>query len=306
MNAVDYKQTGTVFDLQRFSINDGPGIRTIVFLKGCDLRCAWCSNPESQKYEPELLFRSVFCIHCLQCVDACNYDAIGPKYENWVDRKKCTNCGDCVMVCPSSALIIKGKSMTVEEVIKVAKKDDSYYRNSGGGLTLSGGEALLQPDFSRELLKAAHAQGWNTAMETEGYVDEEVIRDVIPHVDYVLFDIKSIDPKKHRAYTGVDNELILKNAVIVQEITNMIVRVPVIPNFNSKVEEIQAIAEFVATKLPNVKELHILPYHNYGESKYEALGRKYPLHGVKKFEPEVVKGLKDIVESYGLECHVGG
>lgn len=306
MNAVDYKQTGTVFDMQRFSINDGPGIRTIVFLKGCKLRCAWCSNPESQKYEPELLFRAVFCIHCNRCIDACTHDAIGPKYEDWVNRSKCVNCGDCTMVCPSNALIIKGKIMTVEEVIKVAKKDDSYYRNSGGGITLSGGEALLQPDFSRELFKAAHAQGWNTAIETEGYIDEEIIKDVIPHVDYVLYDIKSVDPKKHKAYTAVDNELILKNAVLVQNISTTIVRVPVIPNFNSKVEEIRAIAEFVATKMPNVKEIHILPYHNYGESKYGALGRKYPLQGVKRFELEAIKVLKDEVESFGLQCHVGG
>lgn len=305
MESVNYKASGTVFDTQRFSVNDGPGIRTIIFLKGCPLRCAWCSNPESQKMTPELMYRENLCIHCGKCTRVCQYDAIGPQYKYFVDREKCVNCGECALVCPTSALVMKGKTMTVEEVIKIAKKDESYYWNSGGGITLSGGEALTQPKFAKEIFKAAHAQGWNTALETEGYTTEDIIRDVIPHVDTVLLDIKAYHPDIHKKWTGVDNENIKKNAKIIQNLAHTIIRVPTIPGVNADKEEFTEIVKFVAG-LENVNELHILPYHRYGEAKYKALGMEYPMDGVKTPDDEYIEELKKIVESYGLICKVGG
>lgn len=305
MESINYKISGTVFDIQRFSVNDGPGIRTIIFLKGCPLRCAWCSNPESQKKEPDLMYRAGICIHCGRCVSVCKYDAIGPQYENFIDRDKCVKCGECALACPSGALTMKGKEMTVEEVIKIAKKDDSYYFNSGGGITLSGGEALTQPEFAKEIFKAAHAQGWNTAIETEGYVSENVLRDVLPHVDTILLDFKANDPKIHKKWTGVDNALIKNNAKIVQSLGHTIIRIPLIPGVNADKEEFTDMVEYIAT-LEKIKEVHILPYHRFGENKYNLLGRDYKLEGVQTLDEEYVEELKKLVESYGLICKIGG
>lgn len=305
MESINYKEKGIVFDIQRYSINDGPGIRTIVFLKGCPLRCVWCSNPESQQINTELMYRSTACIHCGRCVQTCNHQAIGPTNRNWIDRDRCVVCGECVNVCPASALVLKGKEMTVEEVVNELKKDESYYWNSNGGITLSGGEALLQKNFAKELLKASKAQGWNTAIETEGYISEDTLREVLPYSNQVLLDIKTYDTELHKKYTGVNNDLIKDNARIIQSITNTIIRVPVIPGVNDNINEFTNIVSFVKT-LPNVSELHILPYHNYGENKYYLLGRDYILHGVKKSSEEHIEKLKEIVEKNGLSCHIGG
>ncbi len=306
MQSIDYSKKGTVFDIQRFSINDGPGIRTIVFLKGCPLRCLWCSNPESQNPKPELMYRSIFCIHCGKCTEVCKHGAIGPMHEKFVDRSKCVACGDCVLACSTSALIMKGKRMTVEEVINEVKKDETYYWNSGGGITVSGGEALTQPKFVKELFKAARAQGWHTAIETEGYVSLEVIEDVVPFIDLVLLDIKHTNPEKHKKFTAVKNELILSNAKRIQEISETIVRVPVVKGFNDTVEEFTDIVNFVDNNMPNVKEIHVLPYHNYGESKYEMVGKVYELKGLETPPCELIDKFREIVEETGRSCHVGG
>ena len=305
METINYGAKGIVFDIQRFSIHDGPGIRTIIFLKGCPLRCRWCSNPESQKMKPELMYRSDQCIRCGSCFKVCKVGAINLDKEYIVDREKCTSCGECVLVCPSSALLMKGKTMTVEEVIKEARKDSIQYYRSDGGITLSGGEALVQGEFAKELFKVCKAQGWHTAIETEGYANEEVIRDVMPYVDLVMLDIKSVDHKKHMEFTGVDNETILKNARIIQEITNTVIRIPVIPEFNSSREEITDIIKFVKT-LPNIKKVHLLPYHRYGENKYKLLNREYEMKDTKELSDDYKNELKQIVESYGLECQIGG
>lgn len=306
MNSVDYSAKGTVFDIQRYSIHDGPGIRTIVFLKGCPLRCKWCSNPESQSYAPDLMYRKVMCIGCKRCIAVCKQHAIAETNPHWVDREKCNLCGECALVCPSSALQMKGEEMTVQDVIKEVRKDETQYYRSGGGITLSGGETLTQPVFAREIFKACHAQGWHTAIETEGYVGEDIIRDVVPHIDLVLLDIKSLNPEQHKKFTGVDNAIILKAARLIQTLTDVIVRVPVVPGFNATEEDIDKIATFVKNEMPRVKEIHLLGYHNYGQGKYELLGRKYELEGTPKNSEETMNKFKAIVESKGLTCVIGG
>lgn len=305
MEAIDYSKEGMIFDIQRYSINDGPGIRTIVFLKGCPLRCVWCSNPESQMYEKELMYRKILCINCGNCVKVCKNGAIGPQNENWIDREKCVVCGECVNVCPASALVVKGKLMSVEEVISELKKDESYYLKSNGGITLSGGEALMQPEFTKELLKAAKSRGWHTTIETEGYVSENVIKDILRYVDLVLLDIKANNSEIHKKFTKVDNTLIKKNAKIIQEMTKTVIRIPLIPGVNSDIKEFTDIIKFVKT-LENVNEIHILPYHNFGESKYYLLGRDYQLSKIKKLNEEYVDKLKNIVEEFGYKCEIGG
>ena len=238
MATVNYQEKGVVFDIQRFSVNDGPGIRSIVFLKGCPLSCLWCCNPESQRIEPDVMYDQKKCIGCGKCMKACRQGAIGPENLSWVDRSKCIGCGECVNVCPTGALTLKGEVMSVNEIIQVLRRDAHYFRKSGGGVTLSGGEPLTQWRFARELLKACKAQGWDTAIETTAYGTDEAIEAVIPYVDLVLMDCKSTDPEVHKRVTGVSNEKIRKNAAKIVKIANqVIIRVPTIPTVNAFEEE---------------------------------------------------------------------
>lgn len=304
-SSIDYSAAGTVFDIQRFSIHDGPGIRTIVFLKGCPLSCLWCCNPESQNPKPEVMFQASRCIHCGRCIKACKFGAIHPENTGLVDHKICVGCGECVNVCPSGALTMKGQRMTVDQVIQELKRDEINYRRSGGGITLSGGEPLMHYGFAAELFKASQAKGWHTAIETTGYASAEAIETAFPYVDLALMDIKSVNDEIHRKVTGVSNEIILKNARRISEITQMVVRVPTIPNVNASPEGIRAICEFVLT-LHQVNTVHLLPYHTYGENKYELLGRQYLMNPETSLSEEEIAVLKKIVESYGLQCIIGG
>ncbi len=305
MDSINYNLTGTVFDIQRFSLHDGPGIRTIVFLKGCPLSCKWCSNPESQNKKPVIMYKKDDCLHCGRCIKVCKQGAIDPKNPHYIDRDKCIGCGECANACPAGALVLKGKTMTVAQLIKELKKDATTFRRSGGGVTLSGGEPLVQHEFSATLLKACKAQGWNTAIETTGLGTEEAIEQVIPYVDTVLMDIKNIDPELHKKFTGVTNEIILKNAPRITRISNTVIRVPVIPGFNYSVESIGAIAEFAKT-LTGVRTIHLLPYHTFGENKYDLLGRDYILKDIKPLKPEDLEACKRVVENSGFQCIIGG
>lgn len=256
---------GRIFDIQRYSIHDGKGIRTIVFLKGCVLRCKWCCNPESQEYQIQTM---------------------------------------TVQGKPKTI----GRDVTVEEVMETVIKDEPYYRRSGGGLTLSGGESLCQAEFARDLLRAAKAVGINTAMESMGCAKWEVIEQILPYLDHYLMDIKHIDSAKHKEFTGKGNELMLENAgkIASSGMTKLSIRVPVIPTFNDSPEEIRNIALF-ADKLPGVDEIYLLPYHRLGQDKYEGLGRKYELPDILPPEPEQMQMLKKIVENCSkLVCHIGG
>ncbi len=261
MTANIYEQTGRIFDIQRYSIHDGPGIRTIVFLKGCFLRCKWCCNPESQSY----------------------------------DIQQMTLAGKTKTV---------GRDVTVGEVIDEVIKDAVYFRRSGGGLTLSGGECMAQPEFAEALLRAAHEYGLNTAIETTAFARREVVQRLLPHVDHFLMDIKHMDSKKHEAFTGRPNEQILENAKYIAENANhLIVRVPTIPTFNATVEEITAIARF-ADSLPGVTELHLLPYHRLGQDKYAGIGRQYTLDGITPPSGELMQELLTAAQSVSTKLHV--
>jgi len=259
------KTQGRIFDIQRYSVHDGIGIRTIVFLKGCALRCRWCCNPESQAYEIQTM-----------------------KQANGKEK-------------------IVGEDVTVGEVMKTVEQDRIYYRRSKGGLTLSGGECLLQPDFARDLLHAAKDAGFSTAIESMARVNWNVIDSVLPYLDQYLMDIKHTDPAKHQRFTGKDNALILENARKVAESgrCDLIIRTPVIPTFNDTPQEIDRIAAF-ASSLPGVKYMHILPYHRLGYDKYIGLGREYLMGDLKTPTVAKMRELKAVVEKHGLVCVIGG
>lgn len=305
MDSINYNASGTVFDIQRFSLHDGPGIRTIVFLKGCPLSCKWCSNPESQNIKPVIMYKKNECLHCGRCINACSKKAISFENKTFIDRSICTGCGECANACPAGALVVKGKTMTVQQLIRELKKDATTYRRSGGGITLSGGEPLVQYEFAAELLRACKAQGWDTAIETTGAGITEAVEKVMPYVDTVLLDIKHLDTEKHKKFTGIGNEQILKNAARISQISSTVVRVPVIPGFNYSEEEIREIAEFAKT-LRGVRTIHLLPYHTFGENKYDLLGHDYELAEIKPLKPEELEHLKTMVEREGFQCIIGG
>lgn len=303
---VDLKAKGIVFDIQKFSVHDGPGIRTIVFLKGCPLSCRWCSNPESQCREPQVMFVSKNCIGCGKCKEVCPVNAVNFELPYRIDQSKCIKCGKCVENCYANALEMSGTERTVGEVISELKKDNMYYRRSGGGITLSGGEALTQVDFIEELLKGCRANRWNTAVETAAFVNKDVLKRILPLLDLVMMDIKHMNSEKHREYIGQGNEIILENAkFIASSGTQLIIRVPVIPGFNDDKDNILKLSQFVVS-LKNVREIHLLPYHRLGENKYGYLGYKYKMPPIDPPSNEDMKKLKNIVESFGLICKIGG
>ena len=256
---------GRIFDIQRFSIHDGKGIRTIVFLKGCVLRCKWCCNPESQEYKIQ------------------------------------------TMIVQGKPKII-GEDVTVRDVLEIVEKDRPYYRRSNGGLTLSGGESLCQPVFCEALLRGAKERGLRTALESMACADYKVIERILPYLDEYLMDIKHTNPEKHKRFTGRSNELMMENAkkVAASGLTELIIRVPVIPTFNATEEEIEGIARFAAS-LPGVKKLHLLPYHRLGQDKYEGLGRDYELKDILPPTSETMNKLLAAAKAAsGLDCQIGG
>jgi pyruvate formate lyase activating enzyme len=297
--------TGTVFNIQRYSIDDGPGIRTTVFFKGCPLGCVWCSNPESQNLETELMHRDSLCRRCYRCVAVCPVGAITVGANGVeIDREACDACGECASVCPHDAMRITGLTLTVDEVFDVIERDADFYRDSGGGVTLSGGEVLLQPDFALALLQRCKEAGFHTCLDTSGQGDTEALKRLLSYLDLVYFDIKHIDPRVHRAETGRSNENILRNfAVVATSGVPFVVRVPVVPGFNDSSDAISDIADMVATRAPGAT-VHLLPYHRYGQQKYAMLGLDYDLETAESPSPEFMKAARAIVESRGLHCEI--
>jgi pyruvate formate lyase activating enzyme len=297
--------TGTVFNIQRYSIDDGPGIRTTIFFKGCPLTCVWCSNPESQNFSPELMHRASLCKRCYRCVAACPVGAITVGADGIeIDRDVCTVCGDCVEACPHDAMRITGKDMTVDEVFDVVKRDIDFYEDSGGGVTLSGGEVLLQPEFALALLRRFKEAGLHTCVDTAGEGDIEGLKRLFPYVDLFYFDIKHMDPKIHRAQAGRSNEIILKSfEEVARSDIPLVVRVPVVPGFNDTSDAISDIAELVAVHAPRAT-VHLLPYHRYGQQKYDMLGLDYELAAAETPSKEFMRAACNIVEARGLRCEI--
>lgn len=273
--------TGTVVNLQHFSTHDGPGIRTTVFLKGCTLRCTWCSNPESIVPKPELAYNQKKCIgdkECGRCTKTCSEQALqvlGEDGKVRVDWDRCTSCGECVQACPSGALYHFGRVMRITEVLDEVEQDAGFYSESGGGITLSGGECMMQPEFSAALLKEARSRGLHTAIETAGNVPWKFMAMVLPHVDTMLHDYKLTDSKDHKRWTGAENKRILENFQrAYQEFPHIdfVARIPLVPGVNDDDAHVDAVLDAV---LPHacVRELELLPYHSYGDSKSGFLGR---------------------------------
>lgn len=282
-------QKGIVFNIQKFSVNDGPGIRTTVFMKGCPLDCIWCHNPESKLKKPEVFFDATKCVCCERCRLCCS-SACHEFLEktHWYHREDCIMCGECVNQCYSGALEMAGYETSVSEVISEVMKDKAFYDNSGGGLTVSGGEPMYQFSFLYALLKAAKESGLHICLETCGFANEEQYRKIAPLVDIFLFDYKETDSKKHQEFTGVSNELILKNLFLLDELgCRIILRCPIIPTLNDRTEHFEGIAG-TANQLKNILEINIEPYHPLGSSKAEHLGKEYLLQKLSFPEEEVV------------------
>ncbi len=320
--------SGLVFNIQRYSIEDGPGIRTTVFLKGCPLACWWCHNPESQAAEPEIAVIESLCTRCGLCRRACpagsnwpdepaeassaggNGNAAGlPTRSGGAERRRsirCTRCGACVAACPADARRMAGRRMTVAEVIDEVLRDRIFYEDSGGGVTFSGGEPLVQAPFVMDLLDACRGQEIRTAVDTCGFARQEDLLAVAARSDLVLYDLKHMDDALHRRYTGVSNAPILQNLVALGRVhQNIWIRVPVIPGVNDQPEQLRAIARFAAT-VPGVRQVNLLPYHATGAQKASRLGRPYLLRDIAPPSPDAMMEAAELFRSFGLSIQTGG
>ncbi len=301
------KLKGLIFNIQKFSLQDGPGIRTTVFMKGCPLVCPWCSNPEGMRNEPEVMVTERKCIGCKKCEEACGPGAITFVNDmRQIDWNLCTQCLECGKVCPSHAIEIAGEYRTVEDVFNVVNQDSSFYSNSGGGVTVSGGEALMQWEFVLELFKKCKRAGFHTALDTTGYCVWENMEKVLGYTDLVLFDIKSADPEAHERITGVSNNMILENLKKASEMTTVWLRIPLTPGFNNSAENMRATAELAAGI--NAEKISLLPYHEWGRTKYTRLGRQYMYDGSDTSlaaDSETVTRCMKILKEYGLNVEVG-
>jgi pyruvate formate lyase activating enzyme len=299
------QEKGIIFNIQRFSIHDGPGIRTTVFMKGCPLRCLWCSNPESQDPFPNLMVRDILCVGCGACADACPEGAIrmiggaGRK----IDWDRCTQCLACVNACLYQSLNACGRYVTVEEVLDEVLRDEAFYRNSGGGMTVSGGEPLSQAPFVKKLLAAAKGAGLHTVLDTTGFAPWDRLEEVLPFVDLLLWDVKHLDPAKHREATGVDNAIILRNVVAASSRVPVWLRVPLIAGFNDSAGNLGEI--LLLGKKVHAAKISLLPYHEGGKSKCEQLGRTYPFPQGETPEDDYVQSLKGMIEKEGFKAAIG-
>jgi glycyl-radical enzyme activating protein len=267
--------TGLVFDIQRFAVHDGPGIRTTVFLKGCPLRCLWCHNPESIDPRPEIAWRPERCIGCLACVGVCPHGCHRAEAGGHVfDRASCVRCGLCTEQCWSGALERVGREMTVAQALEPVLADRPFYASSGGGMTISGGEPLHQAEFTTALLAAAKAEGLHTCLDTSGQAAWERLEAVLPHVDIFLFDVKETEPEAHRRLTGADGRLILANLEGLSAAgASIVFRCPIVPGLNDRPAHLAAIG-VLASRLPGVRRVDLLPYHRLGSAKLASIGRE--------------------------------
>jgi pyruvate formate lyase activating enzyme len=300
---------GLIFNIQRYSVHDGPGIRTTVFIKGCPLRCIWCANPEGQALRPEIFLNLEKCTGCGRCIRECPQEAIEIRSgKSRINRQVCVGCGKCAEVCPNQARGLIGRWTSAKEVFEEIKKDGIFYERSGGGVTLSGGEPLAQPEFASSILRLCKGAYIHTALETSGHADWEIFEEVLKSVDLLLYDFKHMDPAQHKRYTGVSNSLILNNVRRVSHELPIPVwaRIPVIPKYNDSPENMEGTARFIAEELGNcVKRVSLLPYHRLGETKFERLEANYSVSTDPPSE-EHLKQLQKLFERFALPVYIGG
>lgn len=293
------EQTACIFNIQKFSLHDGPGIRTVVFFKGCPLKCKWCSNPESQSGNIELTWNEKTCVMCQKCVNSCKNGAITLK-DNLIhiDSAECTLCQTCVNVCPTNSIANEGKLTDVESVVFEVLKDKDFYEESSGGVTLSGGEVLAQKDFAVELLKELKNHGIHTAAETTGYADIDVFKEFIKNIDLLLFDVKHYDEEVHIKGTGVSNKKILENLkYALDENKEVTIRIPVIPGFNNTIDDAENFCKLFKTL--SVTKVDLLPFHQFGQRKYELLGLEYAMSDEKQLHQEDLAQYKEVFKKHG-------
>lgn len=308
-----------ITQIQRFSVNDGPGFRTNVFLKGCNMTCKWCHNPETQLFSKEIYWKRRLCVQCGKCFDACPSEAINPPippeeaqaegstyYKIILDR--CERCLKCVDACKYGALEIVGKPMTVDEILDEVEQDRPFYDNSGGGMTISGGEPTVHPDFVHQLIDGARSRGLHICLDTNGHCKWDVFEPLLEKVDIVLYDLKHLDPLKHKQATGIDNSLVLENLrKISRNGYEVWLRIVVIPGFSDSLEYHRKVVAFLKGLPRPLNRIDLLPFHNWCEDKYNWLGREWPMGGIEALDPSEVDLLKDFYESEGvLNVTVGG
>jgi pyruvate formate lyase activating enzyme len=307
-----------ITNIQRYSIQDGPGIRTTLFVKGCPLRCRWCHNPETIHSYPEIFYKKAKCTQCGKCFEVCPEEAIlapipleeaqkeDNKYEK-IDREKCTRCMKCAEVCLYEALTVAGEPWSVEKAAEEAKSDFNFFLNSEGGVTISGGEPTTQLDYVMEVLKEVRSLGIHTCVDTCAYCKWEQLEQLLDKVDIFLVDLKHMDSEKHKAATGVPNDLILENVRRLAESgASLRLRLPTIPGFNDSAENAEAVAEFAKSLGPAVQGVDVLPFHSYCASKYEWLGLDWEYADSPSLEKADVAPLEEIIKSHGLETTIGG
>lgn len=300
---------GLITSIQDYTVHDGPGLRSLVFLKGCSLRCGWCQNPESLKGYPEIMFFEGLCAGCMKCEEVCPKGAILKGKENRIDRSKCTLCMKCVEICPKQALKKVGIWMTSEEVLNVVLRYKPFYDGSDrGGVTLSGGDPVFQPEFSAELLKDSREKGLHTAIETSGYVDYKLFRKITKHLDLLLYDIKHMDDEAHKRGVGVSNKIILENLRRTRKERRdleCVIRIPLISDYNDDDENVKNTAIFL--KSIGIKQLDLLPFNEFPSAKYRETGKgEWKFKDKKRQSDKLLAELKKVVESHGLKCTIGG
>jgi len=299
--------SGIIFDIKRYAIHDGPGIRTTIFMKGCPLSCWWCHNPEGISPKPELIYFEYKCIHCHTCVKVCPENAISfdENEIQHVDREKCTGCGVCASACPTSALRLVGRVITVEELLTEIEKDIKLYDDSDGGVTFSGGEPLSQPKFLVESLKELKKRYIHTTIDTSGYAPKEVLKQILPHTDLFLYDIKLYDSGEHEKYTGVPNDIIIENLkFLTGQGKEVILRFPIIPGITDTDKNVKGWANFISG-IKGINEIDLLPFHDVSE-KFRRVGREYKMAIHHRPPDEILKWIKEEFESIGLRVKIGG
>ncbi len=295
-------EKGITFNIQKFSIHDGPGIRTTVFFKGCPLRCEWCSNPESQIKNVQILHDQSKCSYCLSCVAACPNGAITHEDNKIIiNEGKCVGCLTCVNLCPNRALSYEGDYQTIEEIVDICMQDIDFYEESGGGVTISGGEGMSQPEFLKKLIAELKKNSVHVAIETTGYVKKETFEALARELDLLLFDVKHYDREKHYKGTKVYNDLIVENLKwAIDNGIEVLPRIPVIPDFNDSLEDAEGLAKLLVEV--GAKKVQLLPFHQFGEKKYELLNRNYKYKNKKALYPEDLEEYQKIFEDKGLNC----